>query len=54
MNTLGKSVAILVSTEQDAGAYNETFNTANLPSGIYYYRLVTDKETVTKRMLLVR
>jgi agmatine/peptidylarginine deiminase len=54
MNTLGKAVAVLVSTEQDAGAYNETFNTANLPSGIYYYRLVTDKETVTKRMLLVR
>jgi agmatine/peptidylarginine deiminase len=54
LNTLGKEVATLVSSEQDAGAYNVTFNSGDKPAGIYYYRIVTDKETVTKKMLLIR
>ena len=54
INTLGKEVATLVNSEQDAGIYNVTFNAGNLPAGIYYYRVMTDKVTVTKKMLLIR
>jgi agmatine/peptidylarginine deiminase len=54
LNTLGKKVSMLVDAEQDAGAYNVTFNAGDFPAGIYYFRIVTDKETVTKKMLRIR
>ncbi len=54
LNTLGKEVATLVNSEQAAGAYNVIFNAGDLPPGIYYFRIVTDKETITKKMMLIR
>ncbi len=54
INTMGRQVATLVNSEQLAGGNNVTFNAGDLPSGIYYFRIVTDKETVTKKMLLIR
>jgi agmatine/peptidylarginine deiminase len=54
LNTMGKEVTTLVSSEQLAGAYNVTFNAGDFPTGIYYFRIVTDKETVTKKMLQIR
>jgi hypothetical protein len=54
LNTLGKEVATLVNSEQAAGAYNVTFIAGDIPSGIYYLEITTDKETVTKKMLLFR
>jgi agmatine/peptidylarginine deiminase len=54
LNTMGKEVTTLVSSEQLAGAYNVTFNAGDFPAGIYYFRIVTDKETVTKKMLQIR
>ncbi|TRZ74807.1 MAG: T9SS C-terminal target domain-containing protein [Bacteroidetes bacterium] len=54
MNTFGTKVATLVNVEQAEGAYNVTFNAGDLPAGIYYFRIVTDKETVTKKMFRIR
>jgi len=54
MNTMGREVATLVNSEQPAGDYNVTFNAGDFPTGIYYLRIVTDKETVTKKMLRIR
>ncbi|HZX62444.1 MAG TPA: agmatine deiminase family protein [Bacteroidales bacterium] len=54
LNTLGKEVAVLVNAEQAEGAYNVVFNAGDFPAGIYYFRIITDKETVTKKMLLIR
>jgi hypothetical protein len=53
-NSLGKDVAMLVNSGQAAGIYNVPFNAGDLPAGIYYYRFVTGKGTVTKKMLLIR
>jgi agmatine deiminase len=54
INTLGRQVATLVNTEQSEGIYNIPFNAGELPAGIYYIRIVTDKTTMTKKMLFVR
>ena len=51
---LGNEVAILVNEEKPAGIYEIKFNAARLPSGIYFYKLHTDKFTETKKMLYLK
>ena len=58
-DVLGKEVATLVNEYKQAGNYKVTFNVktpymASLPSGIYFYRLVTPKATITKKMVLTK
>jgi subtilisin-like proprotein convertase family protein len=38
---LGKEVKILVNEKQSAGNYEVIFNVADLPSGVYFYQLLT-------------
>jgi len=38
-DVLGKEVAVLVSEERPAGLHSVEFNAADLPSGIYFYKL---------------
>ena len=51
---LGKKVAELVNEELPQGEYSTNFDSKNLASGVYYYRLTTDKFVETKKMLLLR
>jgi hypothetical protein len=52
---LGREVAILVNNERKtAGEYVVSFNAANLPSGVYFYKLQTESYTETKRMVLIK
>ncbi len=53
-NALGNEVASLVNREQTKGAYNVNFNAANLPSGIYYYKLEAGSFTQMKKMMLLK
>jgi len=54
-NTLGQNVARLVDERQPAGSYSATFDGRNLPSGLYFYQLVIDKQQhLTKKMLLAK
>lgn len=53
-NALGTEVETLVSEKQNAGSYSVDFNAASLPSGIYFYKLVTEKFSETKKMILVK
>lgn len=53
-NVLGKKVAELVSGVQSSGDHSITFNASNLPSGIYYYTLITNDFTETKAMTLIK
>jgi Concanavalin A-like lectin/glucanases superfamily/Secretion system C-terminal sorting domain len=39
INTLGEEIEILVNEEKAAGTYELSWNAANLPSGVYFYRL---------------
>jgi len=53
-DVLGNEVATLVSEEKPAGSYEITFNAANLPSGVYFYRLQTGSFVETKKMILLK
>jgi hypothetical protein len=51
---LGKEVATLVNSQLQPGNYDIVFDATKLASGIYYYSLITDEFTDTKRMVLVK
>jgi hypothetical protein len=49
---LGREVTTLVKGEKPAGNYEAEFNSHNLPSGIYFYRLTSSNFTLTRKMIL--
>ena len=51
---LGNEVATIVDGFKPAGSYEVVFNSENLASGIYIYRLQTTEFTETKKMVLLR
>jgi hypothetical protein len=51
---LGREVATIVNDVKVAGSYNATFNAANMPSGVYFYRLQAGSFTETKKLVLLR
>jgi hypothetical protein len=52
---LGHEIANLFEGRQRAGVYIARFDaSANLASGVYFYRLQTDRFTETKKMLLIK
>jgi hypothetical protein len=53
-NTLGEKVKQLVNEEKPAGSYEVEFKAANLPSGIYFYRLKAGSFIETKKMVLMK
>ncbi|KER09177.1 MAG: hypothetical protein HY22_13285 [[Candidatus Thermochlorobacteriaceae] bacterium GBChlB] len=53
-DVLGREVSSLVNERQTAGSYESRFNAANLPSGMYFYRLQSGTFTETRKMLLVK
>ncbi len=53
-NSLGEEIKTLVSQKQSTGSYEVTFNTHNLTSGIYFYKLSTGGMVESKKMLLLK
>ena len=54
-NMVGQEVVTLFEGVAEAGRYYAVpFNAANLASGVYFYRLVTEQKTDVRRMMLVR
>lgn len=51
---LGNEVATLINTAQAAGSYSIIFDAADLPSGIYIYKITAGKYSDTKKLLLVK
>jgi len=54
LNAIGEQIALLVNEEQDKGYHKIDFNAANLPSGVYFYRLQAGEYTAVKKMLLIK
>jgi hypothetical protein len=53
-DTLGRVVATLVDGRQNAGTYNITWRPANLPSGLYFYRMTAGEVNSVKRMMFIK
>ncbi len=51
---LGREIETLVSEYQNAGEYEITFNSNELPSGIYIYVLTSNKITLARKMTLIK
>ncbi|MEO8665104.1 MAG: T9SS type A sorting domain-containing protein [Ignavibacteria bacterium] len=50
----GKEVAKLVNEKQIAGEYTVRFDGSNLPSGIYFYKIIVGKNVASKKMMLIK
>jgi hypothetical protein len=53
-NTVGRRVATLVDRQMRAGRHTAAFNGSRLTSGVYFYRLETDRYSKTRKMLLLK
>jgi len=53
-NGVGEEVSVLVDGIVEAGQYEVTFDAANLPSGIYLYKLQSDRGIEVKKMILLK
>ncbi|MBN2424743.1 MAG: discoidin domain-containing protein [Calditrichaceae bacterium] len=53
-NVLGQHVKSLVNEYKHAGQYIVEFDGMNLPSGVYFYTIRTNKYTAAKKMILMK
>jgi hypothetical protein len=53
-DNLGREVAVLVNERLNRGNYYFQFSGERLASGVYYYKLVTEKISYMKKMVLVK
>jgi len=51
---LGKEIITLLNEKQVMGSYEIEFNGEDLPSGIYFYKLVSTEFTETRKMVLLK
>ena len=53
-DVLGREIETLVNERQRAGNYSVTLDAGGLSGGVYYYRLQTAKEMITRKMVLIK
>jgi hypothetical protein len=53
-NMLGQQVAELVNQSQNAGTYQVTWNASGSASGVYFYRLESAGQSLTRQMTLIK
>jgi hypothetical protein len=53
-NSLGQKVAELVNRPMVAGNYEVNFNASNLSSGVYFYELSSNNNTIVKKLMLIK
>jgi len=53
-NALGQQVAELVNKQLESGVHEYEFNAANLPSGVYIYKLESDGVSEMHKMILMK
>jgi len=53
-NMMGETVANLVNGVVSAGGHTVSWNAANMPTGVYFYRMESGNFTQTRKLLLVK
>ena len=51
---LGREVSVLQQGWAEAGTHNVRFDAGNLPSGIYFYRLIAGSQSLSRKMVLLK
>jgi hypothetical protein len=51
---LGREVAVLVDGTMSAGSHSVTFDASHLSSGMYMYRIVSNGDSVSRQMILIK
>jgi hypothetical protein len=51
---LGREIVVLVNENQKAGIYEVEWDAIDYPSGVYFYRLITEKFINTKKVVLLK
>lgn len=54
INTTGGTVKVLAEKIYPAGWHQQEFNAGTLPGGVYFYRLQTVKNALTKTLILIK
>ncbi|MGV8019056.1 MAG: YCF48-related protein [Ignavibacteria bacterium] len=54
LNPLGKLITVLLDKKLNAGSYEIVFDGQDLPSGVYFYRIIAGKYSETKKMVLIK
>ncbi len=54
IDSQGRQVALLLQEILEAGTHRVTWNAAGMPSGIYFYQLLTDTHREIQKMILLR
>ena len=53
-NAIGKEVAVLEHESKHPGSYQVKFYSGNLPSGLYFYCLQSDRKSLIKKMMILK
>jgi hypothetical protein len=53
-DVLGKEIDVLVNQNLKPGKYEIEWNAENIPSGVYFYSLITNEFTQTKKMVVLK
>ncbi|MCB0725157.1 MAG: T9SS type A sorting domain-containing protein [Ignavibacteriae bacterium] len=53
-DSMGREIATLISGNLKSGNFNLEFNGENLPSGVYYYKLISSNYSSIKKMILLK
>ena len=51
---LGREIALLVNGKQNAGEHIVEYNAPELAAGVYFYQLVADGKSLTKKMVVLK
>ena len=51
---LGKEISVLVNEEMNPGTYEVNWDASNYPSSVYFYKIITENYSESKKMVLVK
>jgi len=53
-NNLGQEIVVITDARYDAGSHKVEMKTENINPGVYFYKLISGKEKITKQMTVVK
>jgi hypothetical protein len=53
-DAMGREVAVITDADFKRGVHSAILQSAHLPSGLYFYRFISDKRVIQRKMVLIR